>query len=139
MFDVPPGSAGLGETELIRQIQTWLGATSPPPPKGIGDDCAVIHPSRKGSQLITTDSINYGYHFDDTIAAKDVGAKLIKRNLSDIAAMGGTPESAVLALLCSSNVSIQWLQEFFLGIRNACERYSVLILGGDVIGLTQNH
>ena len=124
--------AYLGETELIKQIKSWLGTTSPPSPNGIGDDCAVIHPTQKGQRLITTDAINYGYHFDDTIAAEDAGAKLIKRNLSDIAAMGGVPVSAVLALLCSPNLSIQWLKGFFLGIRKTCEHYMVSIVGGDI-------
>ena len=61
-----------------------------------------------------------------------VGAKLINRNVSDIAAMGGVPESAVLALLCSSDVSIEWLKGFFLGIRNTCKRYSISLVGGDI-------
>lgn len=129
--------AHLGETQLIRQIVSWLGTVNPPAPNGIGDDCAVLNPIREGQQLLTTDSISYGQHFDDSIAPEDVGAKLIKRNLSDIAAMGGIPGSAVLALLCSSDVSIDWLENFFTGIRETCIRYSVLLVGGDISTLKE--
>ena len=70
--------AYLGETQLIQQIKSWLGSVSPPAPSGIGDDCAVLNPFKKGKQLITTDSINYGYHFNDKIAASDVGAHAMR-------------------------------------------------------------
>lgn len=129
--------AHLGETQLIRQIVSCLGTVNPAAPNGIGDDCAVLNPIREGHQLITTDSISYGQHFDDSIAPENVGAKLIKRNLSDIAAMGGIPGSAVLALLCSPDVSIDWLEGFFTGIRETCKRYSVSLVGGDVSTLKE--
>ena len=124
--------AHLGETALIEKIKSWLGAVNPPSPHGVGDDCAVSDPIAEGLQLTTTDAINYGYHFDDTMTPVAVGAKLIKRNVSDIAAMGGTPKSAVLALLCSSDVSIEWLKDFFLGIKHTCEHYSISLVGGDI-------
>ncbi|MGK0464397.1 MAG: thiamine-monophosphate kinase [Lentimonas sp.] len=129
--------AYLGETQLIQQIKSWLGTVNPPAPNGIGDDCAVLNPIQKGQHLITTDSISYGHHFDDDIAARDVGAKLIKRNLSDIAAMGGIPGSAVLALLCSPNVSIKWLENFFFGIQDTCKHFSVSLVGGDISTLKE--
>ena len=84
--------AHLGEAALIKRIKSWLGSVNPPSPYGIGDDCAVSEPIQEGQQLTTIDSINYGYHFDDKMAPSDVGAKLIKRNISDIAAMGGSPK-----------------------------------------------
>ncbi len=129
--------AHLGETQLIQKIKFWLGTVNPPAPHGIGDDCAVLDPIQEGRQLITTDSISYGHHFDDSITAKDAGAKLIKRNLSDIAAMGGAPTSAVLALLCSPDISIQWLESFFSGIQSTCDRYSISLVGGDISTLKE--
>ena len=57
----------------------------------MGDDCAVLPPGSGRPLLLTTDSLSYGQHFDDSVSAADAGSKLIKRNLSDIAAMGGTP------------------------------------------------
>jgi len=122
----------LGEIALIERIKSWLGPVNPPSPCGIGDDCAISAPVKASQQLVTTDAINYGYHFDDHMSPDDVGAKLIKRNVSDVAAMGGTPQSAVLALLCSDNISIEWLEGFFRGIRRTCEHYSISLVGGDI-------
>ena len=124
--------AYLGERTLLSSIQKWLGPCTPPAPHGMGDDCAVLDPFFSGKPLLTTDSLTFGLHFDSNISAKDAGAKLIKRNLSDIAAMAGTPSSAVLALLCGPDVSTMWLQEFFEGVRSACLDYTVSLVGGDV-------
>ena len=84
----------LAEVALITQIRYWLGAVTPTSPEGIGDDCAVVDWPKGLKQILTTDSLSYGQHFDESVSAHDAGAKLIKRNLSDIAAMGGRPGEA---------------------------------------------
>src|SRR4051812_4916528 len=89
--------SALGEEQLIAAIRRWLGRASPPAPHGIGDDCAILPPS-KNQQVITVDPVIYKRHFDDSIPAAAVGAKLLKRNLSDLAAMGARPTAAVVAL-----------------------------------------
>ncbi|MDP4693759.1 MAG: thiamine-phosphate kinase [Opitutales bacterium] len=122
----------LNEVNLLKCIRQWLGSTAPPSPQGMGDDCAVITPANGLKQIITTDTLTYGIHFDATVSAHDAGAKLIKRNLSDIAAMGGTPSHAVLALLCGPDISIDWLEAFFAGIRQTCEQFTLSIVGGDI-------
>lgn len=131
--------AYLGEIALIEQIRAWLGPVTPSAPQGIGDDCAVLTPPLGANQIITTDSVSYGQHFDDSVPPKDAGAKLIKRNLSDIAAMGGTPGPAVLALLCGSDISTRWLKQFFDGIRESCEHYKVKLVGGDISSLSNGN
>ncbi|HEY9250120.1 MAG TPA: AIR synthase related protein, partial [Rariglobus sp.] len=78
----------LGESRLIAAIRRWLGNASPPSPFGIGDDCAVL-PASRHPQLVTVDPVVYGEHFDDSIPPRAAAAKLLKRNLSDLAAMGG--------------------------------------------------
>jgi len=125
----------LGEVALIQQIGKWLGPVSPASPHGIGDDCAVLKPINSGQQILTVDSITYGQHFDASVSPEDAGAKLVKRNLSDIAAMGGTPGPAVLALLCGPDVCTQWLERFFIGIRQCCEHYRISLVGGDISSL----
>ena len=125
----------LGEVSLIDKINVWLGSVCPAYPEGMGDDCAVVTPSSNHQQIITTDSLTFGQHFDASVSAENAGAKLIKRNLSDIAAMGGTPDHAVLALLCGSNLAIDWLEDFFAGIRKSCEDASIKLVGGDVSSL----
>lgn len=122
----------LGEAALIREIRRWLGSTSPPPPEGIGDDCAVFSTELTGPRLITTDPVTYGYHFDDSVSPEDVGSKLLKRNISDVAAMGGMPELAVIALTLPVSTRLDWLERFHEGLANTAERFKVRIVGGDV-------
>jgi len=122
----------LGEVELIAKIHDWLGAVAPESPHGMGDDCAVIDLPNSQKQILTTDSLSYGQHFDGSVSARDAGAKLIKRNLSDIAAMGGRPGEALLNLLCGSDLRVEWLAAFFDGIRETCQQYELPIVGGDI-------
>jgi len=123
--------SALGEEALIGRIRRWLGPVSPRAPFGIGDDCAVL-PSVRGRQLITVDPVIYGRHFDDTVPARAAGAKLLKRNLSDLAAMGGQPVAAVLALTLDARVSLRWVEGFYRGLAACARRYAVPIVGGDL-------
>jgi thiamine-monophosphate kinase len=120
-----------GEQRLIAAIRRWLGRASPQSPFGIGDDCAVIPPARN-HQLVTTDPVIYGRHFDATVPARAVGAKLLKRNLSDIAAMGGKPVAAVVSLALAPETSVAWLRGFYLGLADCALRHGVKIVGGDI-------
>ena len=97
--------SGVGEASLIRMIRTWLGPASPRSPAGIGDDCAVVRPAR-GRELLTVDPVVLGVHFDRRVPPRAVGSKLFKRNLSDIAAMGGRPRAAVVALAIDGRTSL---------------------------------
>lgn len=123
--------SSLGETRLIAAIRKWLGKSSPRTPFGIGDDCAVM-PRGRAAQLLTVDPVIYGEHFDDSITPYNVGKKLFKRNLSDIAAMGGKPRAAVVALAIDQSVRIQWLKDFYRGLASISRTYRVPIVGGDV-------
>ncbi|MBI3885020.1 MAG: thiamine-monophosphate kinase, partial [Opitutae bacterium] len=120
-----------GESRLIGEIRQWLGATSPAAPFGIGDDCAVLPPTRK-LQLVTTDPVIFGRHFDETVPARAVGAKLLKRNLSDIASMGGRPGAAVVSLALAADTNVAWVREFYLGLAACARRSGVKIVGGDL-------
>lgn len=123
--------SALGEERLIAALRRWLGSASPRAPFGIGDDCAVLAPAR-GPQLITVDPVIYGRHFDDRVPARAVGAKLLKRNLSDLAAMGGRPTAAVLALTLDARVSVAWLEGFYRGLAACARHYGVPVVGGDI-------
>jgi thiamine-monophosphate kinase len=123
--------AAWGEEKLIAAIRRWLGPASPAAPRGIGDDCAVLAPARR-RQLLTVDPVVYGRHFDDGTPAREVGAKLLKRNLSDLAAMGGRPTAAVIALTLEAGVRLDWLEGFYRGLAASARRHRVPIVGGDV-------
>lgn len=123
--------AAQGESRLIAGIRHWLGRASPASPFGIGDDCAVIPPT-KHHQLVTTDPVIYGQHFDADVPARAVGAKLLKRNLSDIAAMGGRPVAAVVSLALAPETSVRWLEQFYRGLAASALKHRVKIVGGDI-------
>lgn len=124
-------AAAHGERRLIAGIRQWLGRASPASPFGIGDDCAVIPPARH-HQLVTTDPVIYDRHFDATVSPRAVGAKLLKRNLSDIAAMGGRPVAAVVSLALGPDTSVRWLRDFYRGLAACAMRHRVKIVGGDI-------
>jgi thiamine-monophosphate kinase len=123
--------AALGEIGLISAIRGWLGSAAPPPPFGMGDDCAVVPGSRR-RQLLKVDPVVFTRHFDARVPPRAVGAKLLKRNLSDIAAMGGRPGCAVVALLLDPQVSVAWLEQFHRGLAACARHYGVALVGGAV-------
>lgn len=126
-------AAPQGESELIRRIQQWLGPSSPTTPRGMGDDCASIPiPQTENNLLVTADPIVYLKHFDDSITPEQAAAKLLKRNISDIAAMGGAPKHAIISLSFPPNLSINWLQAFHIGLSKEAQSHSIEINGGDI-------
>ncbi|RKX36386.1 MAG: thiamine-monophosphate kinase [Verrucomicrobia bacterium] len=121
---------GMGEAALIREMLTCLGSAGPPPPHGPGDDCALL-PAVGRRRLVTADPVIYKQHFLPQHSPRDVAAKLIRRNLSDIAAMGGRPEAAILSLSLPRQTSIRWLKRFFRALGSEAMRFEVTIIGGD--------
>lgn len=119
-----------GEQRLIAAIRSWLGAACPPSPAGIGDDCAVVPRSGKPT-LVTVDPVIRGRHFDASLSAAAVARKLLKRNLSDIAAMGGVPRRAVVALAAPPDLPVSWLRSFFVALGREARRFGVSVVGGD--------
>lgn len=125
-------AGAVGEEGLIARIRSWLGPACPPAPQGIGDDCAVLAPGRTGrGQLVTVDPVIAGRHFELNLPPAAVAEKLLRRNLSDIAAMGGTPRHAVVALAAPASTPLAWLRGFFRSLGRAARREGVAIVGGD--------
>lgn len=99
---------------------------------GIGDDCALIPWQGDKSLLVTTDMLIEDIHFlRDRIPPQDLGHKALAVNLSDIAAMGGKPGSCYLSLGIPPEIEVEWLDEFFVGLRQLAQRWDVKLLGGD--------
>lgn len=123
----------IGETALIGRIRKWLGHACPPAPFGIGDDCSLLRLSPFETQLLTTaDPVIYGSHFDERHSPQQAARKLLRRNLSDIAAMGGVPKIATLSLATPGNLSLAWIESFYGALAEDAVRYETLIVGGDV-------
>ncbi len=134
--------ASLGEQKLLARIRRWLGAAAPASPAGMGDDCAVLpaakNPARSRGKtgapaaLVTVDPVIFGEHFDAAVPPRAVGRKLLRRNLSDIAAMGGRPRAAVLALALDPRTRLDWLEAFYRGLAADARRFGVPLVGGDL-------
>jgi len=125
----------LGEVRLLGKIRDWLGTAAPAEPFGMGDDCAVL-PLGQTARLITVDPVVYGGHFNDTMTPRATAQKLLKRNLSDLAAMGGLPVAAVLALTLEPRTSLRWLSGFYRALADCARHYAVPIVGGDITAST---
>ena len=122
----------IGESELIARIKAWLGDACPDSPFGIGDDCSLFRLSPFETQLLTTaDPVVYGQHFDDSLEPEWVARKLLRRNLSDIAAMGGVPKIATLSLALPHRLSLTWIRRFYEAISEDALRFETSIVGGD--------
>lgn len=132
-----------GEIDLINVIEQILidsGAqgTLPDVITGIGDDASILH-QPSGKLLVTTDQAIENVHFlIDKIPAFNLGWRTMAINISDIAAMAGTPKYAVIALSCPSSTPIDWVAELYRGIGAICHETGVAIVGGDVSKSTQH-
>lgn len=98
---------------------------------GIGDDCAVM-PSGEGELLFSTDLLMEGVHFlRNESSPEDVGWKAAAVNLSDIAAMGGTPVATFLSIALPKDAQGEWADRFIEGYTEISRQYDVPLLGGD--------
>ena len=97
----------------------------------MGDDCAVLH-YPDSEVLVTTDLLMEGVHFDLTyIDLKHLGYKSAMVNISDVFAMNGTPRQITVSLALSKRFTVEDMEEFYAGLRLACEKWNVDIVGGD--------
>ncbi len=98
---------------------------------GVGDDTAVLPRSVKNI-LLTTDMIIEGSHFNKVNAtAYEIGWKALAVNLSDIAAMAGTPKYAVVAVGLPGTLMVSYVLDILRGMKDLARRFDVEIVGGD--------
>lgn len=98
---------------------------------GIGDDCAVI-PSGDSELIYSTDMLVEGVHFlRDAATPENIGWKSLAVNLSDIAAMGGTPIATFLSIALPKDVQGEWAERFIAGYAELSKKFNVPLLGGD--------
>ena len=123
--------AKIGEFGLIDRLTQDLKPQNASTKYGIGDDCAVLsYPDKE--VLITTDLLMEGVHFDLTyIDLQHLGYKAAMVNISDVFAMNGTPRQITVSLALSQRFSVEDVEQLYSGIRLACEKWNVDIVGGD--------
>jgi len=124
--------SALGEFGLIDHLTAQIKTTGLSTLKGIGDDAAVIGTNSDEVILVSKDLLIEGVHFDLMYTPlKHLGYKAIAVNVSDIAAMNGTATQVLIGISVSNRFSVEALDELYEGIKLACERYKVDLVGGD--------
>ncbi len=123
--------AKLGEFGLIDRLTTDIKPKNESTRYGVGDDCAVLH-YPDSEVLITTDMLMEGVHFDLTyIDLQHLGWKSAMVNISDIFAMNGIPRQMTVSLALSKRFTVEDMEQFYSGLRMACDKWGVDIVGGD--------
>ena len=124
--------AKLGEFGLIRRLTESIAPTQSSTLKGVGDDCAVIAPTQGEVTLVTTDMLMECVHFDLIYTPlKHLGYKAVAVNLSDLCAMNATPRQLTVSLAIGKRFQVEDIDALYEGMRLACEKYGVDIVGGD--------
>ena len=123
--------AKLGEFGLIERLTKDIHPQNSSTLYGVGDDCAVLtYPDSE--ILVTTDLLMEGVHFDLTYTdLRSLGYKAAMVNISDIFAMNGTPRQVTVSLALSKRFSVEDMDTFYEGLRAACNKWGVDIVGGD--------
>jgi thiamine-monophosphate kinase len=126
----------LGERALLARIRSRLGRAGGPSAGlvvGIGDDAAVVAPTRNAFQVLTTDALVEGVHFDRRWAAPaDIGFRALAVNLSDLAAMGAVPRWALVSFLLRDQVSLEDVEGMADGLSELAIRHRVHVIGGNL-------
>ena len=121
----------LGENRIVADLTRAL-ALGADVRVGAGDDCAVIgRPRDVRWQLLKTDAVIEGVHFLPDEDPRRIGWKALCRALSDIAAMGGTPQHALITLAAPPATDFARVRGIYAGLRRAARRFSVSIVGGE--------
>jgi thiamine-monophosphate kinase len=125
--------AELGERGLIDRIRRRLPAAPSSVIVGIGDDAAVAVPERGALQILTTDALVEGVHFDRRLSTlADVGYKALAVNASDVAAMGGSPQLALLSLMLPPSTAIADIDALLDGIVEMAAEGRIALVGGNI-------
>jgi thiamine-monophosphate kinase len=117
----------MNEGEIIRRISGDLPQVPPEVLVAIGDDCAVLLLGGR-TWVAASDMLVFGHHFKGWAAPEDVGYKAVAVNVSDVAAMGGTPRFVLVSGGAADPGTTLRCME---GVLEACEEFGIYPLGGD--------
>lgn len=120
----------IGEFALIERLSNILGSSNAV--VGIGDDTAVIDHPGGDYTLATVDMLVAGVHFHAEVDGEAVGRHAMAVNISDVAAMGGTPEHALISLALPPTTPTSFIEALYRGLRQEAESVDVTIVGGNI-------
>lgn len=124
-----------GEDRLLAQILPTLSRNRSVV-LGAGDDCAVVQGSQRDNlQLLKTDCVVEGIHFETRSSPISVGWKAMARPLSDFAAMSGIPQFALVTLIVPAERTLAWTRKIYRGLEKAARAFGVAIVGGETSGI----
>ncbi|MBW1742855.1 MAG: thiamine-phosphate kinase [Deltaproteobacteria bacterium] len=125
----------LGEDGVIQLIH-GKGLASLPSRvrKGIGEDCAVLETDGDSLLLVTMDTLIEGIHFTaETLPPQALGWKALAVNVSDIAAVGGTPHTAFLSMGIKPETEVSFVESFMAGFEAMAAETDIVLAGGDTV------
>ena len=102
---------------------------------GPGDDCAVVARNGEWDTLLKTDVVVENMHFTPDTAPERIGRKALARAVSDIAAMGGIPEHALITVLCHPSRPVEQLEGIYRGMNALADQFGISIAGGETSSL----
>ena len=124
----------IGEFGLIERIKNNVQLYSKDVVVGIGDDAAVLKYDKNDYLLFASDMLAENVHFSLNYSTpKQIGMKAIEQNVSDIAAMGGIPKFALISLALPNDINIDFVDRLYNGINKELKKYTISIIGGDVV------
>lgn len=121
-----------GEFALIERVLKPLAANTPAS-LGLTDDAAVLSPTKGKDLVLTKDAMVAGVHFRESDLPGDVARKLLRVNLSDLAAMGAAPVGYLLATFWPEDLPHIWIERFAEGLSLDQDEFQVGLLGGDTV------
>jgi thiamine-monophosphate kinase len=133
---INPTIADLGEHALIARITRRIAS-----PRwaviGAGDDAAVVKPPRGALEVLTTDALVEGVHFDHAfVPPRAIGQRAVAANVSDLAAMGATPRGLLLSLALPASLALDVLDGIVDGFLDAATAEAAALIGGNITRTT---
>ncbi len=132
-----PSLAELGENAVLHRLLRRLPGNSDLL-IGAGDDCAVVARDERWDTLLKADAVVEGVHFTRGTEPQRIGHKALARAVSDIAAMGGIPEHALITLLVHPQRPLELLEGIYEGMAALAQRYGISLAGGESSSLPED-
>jgi thiamine-monophosphate kinase len=122
-----------GEHALLARIRARVGRPPDFVRLALGDDAAIVEPARNTADVLTTDAIVEGVHFDRALMSpRDIGHRALAVNLSDLAAMGASPRVALVSLGLPDSLTIDEFDGLFDGLCDLAAAHATAIVGGNL-------